>query len=197
MLKDKKYPAEVLTPSEVNQLIAKCSRRCASGLRSRALITVLYRSGLRLGETLALRPKEIDAEAATIRVLHGKGDKARTVSMDQQAFAILDHWIHARAKLGINGTSPIFCTLRGQSIHQAQIRELFTNLAHKCGILKRVHAHCLRHTFAAELMKENTPLNVIKQALGHANIATTSLYVSHLNPTDVISTMQAREWAVV
>jgi len=115
--------------------------------------------------------------------------------MDQAAFAVLDHWMDARQKLGINGSAPVFCTLRGKPIHQAQIREWFTNLAGKCGIEKRVHAHGLRHTFAFELANEGVPIHIIQHALGHANASITSLYINHLAPNDVIDTMKNREWA--
>ena len=191
-----KRPVEVLTKSEVNQLIAKCSRRAPTGVRNRALITILYRSGLRLGEALALRPKDIETEeTSTIRILHAKGDKSRVVSMDEQAFAVLDHWIDARKKLGIGNGSPIFCTLAGKSINSTQIRAWFRQLGRKCGIEKRVHAHGLRHTFAFELANEGIPIHVIQHALGHANVAITSLYISHLSPTVVIDTLKSREWA--
>jgi len=190
-----KRPAETLTPSEVNLLISKLSRRYPSGLRGRALIAVLYRTGLRLAEVLALRPKDL-SDDGVIRVLHGKGDKARTVSMDEQAFAVLDHWLAARRKLGINGSAPVFCTLRGKPIHQSQIREFFARLGRKAGLDRRIHAHGLRHTFAAELAKENTPINVISKALGHSSSATTARYIDHIAPTDVIDTMKNREWAV-
>ena len=115
--------------------------------------------------------------------------------MDEAGLAILDHWMDARKKLGINGTSPVFCTLRGKPIHQSQIREFFARLGRKCGIEKRVHAHGLRHTFAFELANEGVPIHVIQHALGHANAQITSLYIAHLSPNDVIDTMKNREWA--
>src|SRR5215469_7551010 len=73
-----KYPAEVLTPDEVTALIGKCSRRGKAGIRDRALLTLLYRSGLRISEALALRPSDVNMERHSCRVLHGKGEKATT-----------------------------------------------------------------------------------------------------------------------
>ena len=195
-MKRTKRAIEVLTPSEVNQLIARCSRRCPTGQRNRGLLVVLYRSGLRLGEALALRPKELDADAGTIRVLHGKGDKARTVSMDQTAFEVLDRWLVTRKKRGINGTAPVFCTLGGKMLDQAYIRRWLKRIGRKAGIEKRIHAHGLRHTFAFEMANEGQPIHVIQQALGHANAAITSLYINHLAPIDVIDVMKSREWRV-
>ena len=141
-----RYPVEILTPTEVKALIAACSNRAPTGIRNRALIAVLYRCGLRIGEALALMPKDLDSSAGTIRVLHGKGDKARTVGLDEDGFAYLLRWLDKRKRMGINGRAPVFCTLQGGFIKQPYIRTLFARLAKKAGLDKRVHAHGLRHT---------------------------------------------------
>lgn len=184
-----KYPAEVLTRDEVNALLKACSRRAPTGIRNRALIITLYRAGLRIGEALALKPKDLDADAGTIRVLHGKGDKSRLVSMDATAFDVVGRW------LAIRKGGPVFCTLQGKPLTQAYIRALFRRLAKRAKIEKRVHAHGLRHTFAYEMANEGQPIHVIQQALGHANAAITSLYINHLAPVDVVNAMRNREWA--
>ena len=85
-----KFPVEVLTELEVRWLIEACSNRAPTGIRNRALIAVLYRGGLRLGEALALFPKDLDAAGGTVTVLHGKGDKRRTIGLDPGAFAIVE-----------------------------------------------------------------------------------------------------------
>ena len=69
--------------------------RAPTGIRNRALITVMYRGGLRLGEALQLKPKDLDAQKGTIRVLHGKGDKARLVGLDEGGWAIVQRWLDA------------------------------------------------------------------------------------------------------
>lgn len=74
--KGRTYPAEILTPSEVGRLFTACSCKAPSGIRNRAMIVVMYRSGLRVSETLDLRVKDIDREMCTLSVLRGKGDKA-------------------------------------------------------------------------------------------------------------------------
>ena len=112
--KGRKLPPEPLTPDEVKALIRACSKRAATGIRNRALIVVLYRAGLRISEALALFPKDLDAQASTIRVLHGKGDHDRVVGLDAGAWAILQLWLDRRAAAGINGHAPVFCTLKGR-----------------------------------------------------------------------------------
>lgn len=83
--KGRKLPPEVLTGSEVNALLGVCSKRAPTGIRNRALIAMLYRGQLRIGEALAFKPKDLDRKGGTLRVLHGKGDRARTVGLDSGA----------------------------------------------------------------------------------------------------------------
>ena len=191
-----KLPPEILTGTEVRLLLDACSRRCPTGIRNRALIAVLYRTGLRISEALALRRSDVDGDAGTVRVLHGKGDKARTVGLDPGGFGLLDLWLVRRSRLYFhaNGHTPLFCTLKGGPINSSYIRRLLPRLAAKTGIAKRVHAHGLRHTHAAELAAENVPVNVIQRQLGHSSLTTTSESLNHVAPQDVLSAMQGRVW---
>jgi len=193
--KGKKYPPEVLTADEVRGLIEACSNRAPTGIRNRALIVAMYRGGLRAGETLALRPKDVDTAAGTLTVLHGKGDRRRVVGLDPGAMAILSRWLETRHTLGINGHAPLFCTLQGKPLKPSYLRTLLPRLAEKAGIEKRVHPHGLRHTHAYELMMEGVPVPIIQQQLGHTSLATTDRYVAHLAPVELIERMQSREWS--
>ncbi len=192
----RKLPPEVLTDEEVCALIRACSSRAPTGIRNRAIITILYRSGLRIGEALDLAPKDIDLRNGAIRVLHGKGDKARTIGMDPGALAVVERWLDVRARLGINGRSPAFCSLHGTRLSEAYVRRLFPRLAIKAGIEKRVHAHGLRHTHAAQLRAEGVDIGIISKQLGHSSIATTARYLDHIAPQDVIERMRGRAWAI-
>jgi len=194
--KGRRYPAEVLTPDEVRALIKACSNRAPTGVRNRALLVLLYRAGLRVSEALALAPKDVDRAAGTVTVLRGKGDKRRTVGLDLGAFAVLERWLDRRAKLGVNGRAPIFCTLRGTPLATAYVRALMPRLARRAGIGKRVHAHGLRHTHAAELAYEGAPMNLIQAQLGHSSLATTSRYLAHIAPAQLVEVMRARTWSL-
>jgi site-specific recombinase XerD len=194
--KGRRYPAEILTPLEVADLVGACSTRAPTGLRNRALLALLYRGGLRIAEALALRPKDVDPVAGTVRVLHGKGDQARTVGLDPGAMAMVGRWLDRRTKLKLNGRYPLLCTLDGRPVSSAYVRGLMPRLAAKAGIEKRVHAHGLRHTHAAELAREGVPMNVVQAQLGHTSLATTSRYLSHIAPQQVIDTMQKRPWTL-
>jgi site-specific recombinase XerD len=190
----RKLPPEPLTEEEVRALIRATSNRAPTGIRNRALLVLLYRGGLRAGEALALLPKDLDERQGTVRVLHGKGDKARLVGLDEGAWGILQRWLDRRSDLGISRRRRVFCTLKGQPLQGRYVRSMIQRLARKAGIEKRVHAHGLRHTHAFELANEATPLHVIQQQLGHSSLATTDRYIRHLAPREVVEAMQGRKW---
>ena len=193
--KDRRLPAELLSPDEVRALLRACSSRAPTGIRNRALIAVLYRGGLRISEALALLPKDVDV-AGTLTVLHGKGDRRRTVGMDPAAFALLERWLDRRRAIGLSGRRPVFCTLAGEPLDTSYVRRLLPRLARKAGVEKRVHPHGLRHAHAAELAAEGVPVNVVQQQLGHGSLATTDRYLRHIAPAERVAAMRAREWAL-
>ena len=193
-LRGRRFPVELLTRAEVEALIAACSRRAKTGIRNRALIALLYRCGLRLGEALALRPVDVNADAGTVRVLHAKGDRSRTVGIDAGALALLERWLELRRELDLERSPTIFCTLAGRPLHASYVRQLMPRLARRAEITKRVHAHGLRHAHAVELLREGVPLTVIRKQLGHADLSTTDVYLDHLMPSEVVDTIRRREW---
>jgi len=190
----RRRPPEVLSEAEAIALIKACSTRAPTGVRNRALIAVLWRSGLRISEALALELRDVDLEAGTVRVRHGKGDRSRTVGLDEQTSALVARWLDRRRQLGPGARAPIFCTLAGGRIDSSYVRRLLPRLAARAGIQRRVHAHGLRHTYAAELAREGTAINVIRDALGHTSLAVTDRYLRDVAPTHVIDTMRARRW---
>lgn len=190
----RKLPPEPLTRDEVEALLQACSNQAPTGVRNRALIVLLWRAGLRVGESLALRPKDLDHVAGTVHILHGKGNKNRVVGLDPQAWAVVQRWIDTRARLKINGHCRLFCTLQGKPMQQSYVRALLPRLGRKANVQKRCHAHGLRHTHASELRRENVDIGVISKQLGHASISMTAKYLDHLCPRVVIDTMRGRRW---
>lgn len=195
----KTYPAEILSPSEMLQLLAATGGGYA-GCRDRALYVTLYRTGLRIAEALALMPKDVDLEQGRATVLHGKNDKRRVVGLDQPAIDAIETWLPKRAELGVGRQNPVFCVIAkptiGQHLYASCVREQLRDCARRAGIEKRVHPHGLRHSFASELASEGVPINVISRLLGHSNSATTARYIDHLNPEQAIEVARARTWAV-
>jgi site-specific recombinase XerD len=190
-----KLPPEPLTRAEVDGLMRHMGRG-PCGHRNRALIGILWRSGLRISEALALYPKDIDRERGTVTVLRGKGGKRRQVALDSTALALIDRWLAARAELGLDGRHPLFCCVdvrtRGKAMYSSYVRDMLKHRAAQAGIEKRVHPHGLRHTMAYELLMEGQPLGVIRAQLGHSELGTTMRYLDHLAPAEAIRAIHAR-----
>lgn len=194
--KDKTYPPEILSEDEVKALIRACSNRAPTGIRNRALITVMYRGGLRLSEALALKPKDVDPDAGTVTILHGKGDRRRVVGFDPGAMAIVLRWVDQRRSLGISRRALLLCTLEGRPLHQSYVRTMLHRKGVKAGVEKRVHPHGLRHSMSYELMMEGVPVPIIQKQLGHSSLSSTQRYLDHIAPKELVETMQRREFEV-
>ena len=186
-----KFPTEVLNAEEAKALLHTPSGRAPTGIRNRALIATMYGAGLRLSEVLALRPVDIDLDAGSIRILHGKGDKARTVGIDDGALMHLARWIDARKARGIKGRV-LMCTLDGGPLSPRYVRAMMTRSADKAGIDKRVHPHGMRHTHAAELECGGFTVSEIQQQLGHSSLATTATYLAHISPSQRVAKVKMR-----
>jgi integrase/recombinase XerD len=190
-------PAEPLTPGEVRALLAACAGDTLTGIRNRALLVVLWRAGLRIGEALRLKPSDVDFVAGTIRVLHSKSRQARTVGIDGQALDVLRAWLGARQAAGLDPAGLLFCRLRGQPgapLSARYVGAQMVRLAEMAGVAHRVHPHGLRHTMAVESVREGVPVPKISRQLGHATVATTQTYIDHLYPAEVIDVYRARSW---
>lgn len=191
-----KLPPEPLSREEI-ELLLKHMGRGPCGHRNRALIVLLWRSGLRIAEALALYPKDVDRVNGTVTVLKGKGGRRRQVAIDSYALAVLDQWTSARFELGLSGREPLFCCVdirtRGKAMYSSYVRDMLKHRAKQAGIQKRVHPHGLRHTMAFELLMEGVDLGTIRAQLGHSSLGTTMRYIDHLAPAAAIRTMHARE----
>ncbi|MDJ0847554.1 MAG: tyrosine-type recombinase/integrase [Myxococcota bacterium] len=175
---------EVLTREEVSRVVDACSVRSSTGLRNRALITILYRGGFRVSEALQLTEADLDHTGGLVRL--SRRDRTRVVGLDPGSFRLIDDWVERRRKLGLSPEGPLFCTLRGAPVSTSYVRALLTRLGRRAGVRKRVSAEILRRTLAAELAREGFPVSVIQAQLGHANAATTSRYLAGLGPRDAL-----------
>jgi site-specific recombinase XerD len=187
----RRFPPEVLKPEEVKRLLDACGDS-PTGVRNRALLAVLYRSGLRINEALTLLPKDLDPAQGAIRVLHAKGGKSRTVGMDAVGWRLLDAWLTERVRWGIGERAPVFCMHGGSPLTPSYVRVLLPRLGVRAGLVRRVHAHALRHTFAAELRSERVDIGIISKQLGHTSIATTARYLDHIAPYSVVEAIVNR-----
>jgi site-specific recombinase XerD len=190
----RRLDADLLTQEDVEALIRTCSNRAPTGIRNRAMIALAWRSGLRIGEVLALKPKDVDLAAGTVTVQHGKGDKRRVVGLDAGTTALLSRWLDVRKRRGINGGAPIICTLNGGQIEQSYVRHLLPRLAEKAGLEKRVHAHALRHAYAVELEREGATISTIRDLLGHSSASVTHRYLRRLGAGEAVEFARHRRW---
>lgn len=183
-------PAEPLTPAEAAALIGCCSRTSWTGIRDRAMITVLYRSGLRVSELLDLRLSDLDAAARTLRLRHTKSGRAQTRGYHPGADGALELWLQLRRPMG---PGPLFCTRDGAAIWPQQVRAVLRRLAARAGIAKPVRPHGLRHTLAVELLRAGEDIAVISKILGHSSIATTARYLDHLTNSAALTRLAAAD----
>ncbi len=201
---------DILTPDDVATLIGLCSRRSITGVRNRALLAVLYGAGVRIGEALALKPKDVDLDACSVRVHRGKGNKPRTCGLLPVAVEYLARWLDKRAALGVNGHQPIFCTVThggagphetnaGRPLSQAHVRGFLTRLtakAREIGLEKRIHAHGLRHSHAHQLRLKGWDMLEIQKQLGHASLSVTSRYLDHIGAHELAEKMRDEDWGI-
>lgn len=176
-------------------MMRACGKRGTTCIRNRALICLLWRAGLRISEALALRPKDIDLSKGSIRILRGKGDKARTAALDPLACDVVRSWIAIRdERLAVKKSAAVFCTLKGGELDPRYVWAALRRLAKRAGIEKRVHPHCFRHAFATELLEEGVSLRTIQAALGHSSLETTAVYIARIAAPEVVAAMRRRTW---
>jgi len=160
-----------LTPHEVAALLAAPDVTTRIGLRDRALLEVLYATGLRVSELAGLDLNDLDGSERTVRVL-GKGGKERIVPYGSRAAGALD--AHLACRGAIRG--PLFANRRGGRLTVRSIHSIVRRSAAACGITRRVSPHTLRHTFATHLLDAGADLRMIQELLGHSRLSTTQRY---------------------
>ena len=192
-----KYQPQPLTRQEARALLAACSNT-TTGIRDRAVFTVLYRGGCRITATLKTRPADIDWPRGLITVHEDKGGKGRVVVLDAEAMDVLRVWMERRKALGINGHHVLFCATnvpaRGNRLDSSHFRHKIKALRKKAKIQKRCHCHGLRHTAASEMCEEGIPLPIIAAQLGHKHVSTTSAYIHRLRPDIACERLRQRKW---
>lgn len=191
---DDPMPDELLTPDEARSLVQASSGRAPTGMRNRALVAVMYRSGLRPGEALALMPADVDLDAGIVVVPARKGGRRRTTGLDATTRALIRAWLDRRAERGISPDAPLFSTLAGEPLKAAYVRELLPRLARRAGIHKRVHPLALRYANAAELAEEGMPASMIDRHLGVAPVGGARRYRRQVGEGDVAGAVAARDW---
>ncbi|MGQ0696329.1 MAG: site-specific tyrosine recombinase XerD [Nitrospiraceae bacterium] len=166
-----------LTMQEVTLLLDLPVRPGAEDRRDRAMLELLYASGLRVSELVGLGVSQIDLSAGCLRVM-GKGAKERVVPIGQTARDVLAEYLdHVRPTL-LRGrlSRALFVSRRGQALTRQAFWKLLRQRARRAGIAKPISPHMLRHSFATHLLEGGADLRAVQAMLGHADIATTQIY---------------------
>jgi integrase/recombinase XerC len=180
---------KALAPDQALALAAHKTKGTPLGLRDRAIVELLYSSGLRLAELVALdwrffsataaRPRSrgwIDLTAAEATVT-GKGNKQRSVPIGAPAVGALRAWLAAREHLLEDREErALFVSARGQRISARSVQLRVSALAARLGLPQHVHPHMLRHSMASHVLQSSGDLRAVQELLGHASIAATQIY---------------------
>ena len=162
-----------LTLDEVDRLLGTPDRSQPQGLRDRAMLEVLYATGLRVSELVGLTVDSVDFEGGFVRLM-GKGSKERIVPLGESAAAaVSDYLAHGRQK---RSNRYLFLNFRGQPLSRGGFWLILRAYGLRAGIAKRITPHMLRHSFATHLLERGADLRSVQMMLGHADISTTQIY---------------------
>ena len=165
-----------LTREEMAKLIDYNYPQNLKGLRDRAIIEMLYSSGVRVGELVSIKIKDIDFKEKTVYIL-GKGKKARLLPVTAQAIESIENYLLKRPG-GKEKDSIIFCNLKGGQLTERGVQYIIDTLARNCGIYRTVTPHMLRHSFATHFLENGMNLRYLQHLLGHSNLSTTEIYTN-------------------
>ncbi|HYB43122.1 MAG TPA: tyrosine recombinase XerC [Candidatus Methylomirabilis sp.] len=174
-----------LPKDESKELLDRSVEASEAGRRDRALLELLYATGIRVAECCGLDRADLDRSQGTVRVL-GKGAKERMVPVGQAALLALDGYLATRR--GESG--PLFANHRGGRLTPRSVQRIVGREARQAGVDRRVTPHTLRHTFATHMLGEGADLRLIQELLGHSRLSTTQRY-THVSPEQLMKVYDA------
>lgn len=173
---------DVLSYDEIEQMLNAIDHSTPEGTRNRAIIEVLYSSGLRVSELIGLQLTFCYFDIGFIRIL-GKGDKVRLVPIGKEAIKYVELYLeHVRNEIEVKKDSEdiVFLNRRGGQLSRVMVFLIIKDVAEKAGISKNVSPHTFRHSFATHLIEGGASLRAVQEMLGHESITTTEIY-THLD----------------
>lgn len=176
---------DVLSTEEIDRMIAQIDMSKNESHRNRAIIEMLYGSGLRVSELVNLRLSDMYLNEGYMRI-SGKGNKQRLVPVSPVAIEWFSYWTQDRNNLDIKpeAIDIAFLNRYGRQLTRAMIFTIIKTLAREAGIQKTISPHTLRHSFATHLLQNGADLRIIQQLLGHESISTTEIY-THVDIHDL------------
>jgi integrase/recombinase XerD len=176
----------VMTPEDMEQLLAAPDVTTLFGLRDQAMMEVMYASGLRVSELIQLRKADINDHKATIRIL-GKGDKTRIVPIGEYALQQIEAYLSKRKLVDPKEQSPyLFINRYGKPLSRQFFFTQIKRYAKQVGITLTISPHTLRHSFATHLLEQGASLRAVQDMLGHTHLSTTQIY-THVSEKRILS----------
>lgn len=168
------YLPKFLNQAEIEMLLSQPDTSTETGLRDKAILELMYSSGLRVSEAANLQIRDIDLDAGILTTI-GKGSKTRRVPVGTSAVEWLKSYLALRRKHENIETQNLFVSPLGKPINRQIIHAFIKDYAERCG-LHGVSPHTLRHSFATHLVQNRADIRSVQQMLGHADISTTQIY---------------------
>lgn len=167
----------VMSVAEVEKLLKAPDLTDPLGIRDRAMMELLYASGLRVSELVGVKADNVNLKGGFVRSL-GKGSKERIVPLGKKASEWIEKYIHrVRSKWNHSGDSPyLFLTERGKNLTRQEFWYRLRKYAQEARIKKKISPHTLRHSFATHMLSNGADLRFVQEMLGHADISTTQIY---------------------
>ena len=169
---------KLLDVDQTCQLLA-IEKNDVLAIRDKAILELIYSSGLRLAEIISLDIDDIDFSDRVL-IVTGKGKKTRSIPIGKYAIQAIDDWLKNRQALTSNNKKALFISNRGNRISPRSIQQRIKKWAIKQGLSTHVYPHMLRHSFASHILESSGDLRAIQELLGHADISTTQIY-THLD----------------
>jgi integrase/recombinase XerD len=188
-----RLPKVLLTPEDVDLILHQPNLSLMVGIRDRAILELLYSTGIRVGECEALTVYDVDIKARLLRIRSGKGRKERVVPLGKEAAQWIKEYLQ-RVRPRSNRLAPnvrsLFLSIQGAPMTSKMIREMIHKYVRKAKIKKPgITAHTFRHTFATELIKNGADIVSVQKLLGHKDIKSTLIY-TRVVPLDIKKTHQ-------
>ncbi len=173
-----RYHPHYLSPADIEKILNSIDLSNEMGKRDRAIIELLYGSGLRISELANLKPGDLELESNFIRVT-GKGNKQRLVPVGKFSQDAINSYMNIKSdKATIGSARTLFHNRSGKPLSRTGLWKMIRKRVALAGISKRVSPHTFRHSFATHLLEGGADLRVVQEMLGHADISTTQIYTS-------------------
>jgi len=169
---------DILTDEEAKRIIEIPNKRYYTGLRNKAIITLMLNTGLRVSEVTDLKTNSIDLNKRSLKVVNGKGHKDRNLIIPDKTAELLKQWTKKRTE----GTGHyLFNTQKGGQLSREYIFMMIKRYTTRAIINKNIYPHTLRHTFATNFYRQTKDIETLRKLLGHSDISTTQIYVTLAN----------------